>query len=97
MHDLRDEYVELKRPKRDLEAINRVLLDPTIPVTLYTSNRGCFKHRWESEAWQEFQKMSAEEQRPMVEQSMSQIIEKVSIMLVPSKVIAKCATSTARR
>jgi hypothetical protein len=94
MHDLRDEHNKLKQPKCKLEEINKALLDPTIHVSLYSYS---FERNWESEAWREFQEMTAEEKRPIIEQSMSQSMEKVSTMLAPSKVTAQCASSTARR
>jgi hypothetical protein len=82
LHNLKDERAKLELLRHDLEGINKVLLDHTIPVAI---SRGRHFHLWEGQAWRAFQAMSAQDKRPIIERSCAAEIEKVSQTLVAVK------------
>jgi len=67
-------HISLKWEKEALGMVNEALLDHTFTIV-----RGPdFPQLWQREAWKEFEAMSAEEKRPIIDQICKDEVERVS-------------------
>jgi hypothetical protein len=76
LHRLRNRRIMLEWQKTSLGLVNETLLGDDPPVIQQGYNMDS-RHMWEQEAWKEFQAMSAEERRPIVDKICNDSIEKV--------------------
>jgi hypothetical protein len=80
-HDeLKNIRILLKWNKEELVTINTKLLDHTSPIVIVQGSEK-FRLLWERAAWKEFEEMSAEEKRPIIERICNDEVEKVSTTL----------------
>lgn len=76
LHYLRNLRIVLEGQKQGLERVNETLLgDEPPPIRCYDLES---RHLWEKAAWKEFEAMSAEERRPIVDKICSDGVEHVS-------------------
>jgi hypothetical protein len=76
LHYLRNLHIILEGQKQGLGRVNETLLgDDPPPICCYDLES---RQLWEKEAWKEFEAMSAEERRPIVDNICNNAIEQVS-------------------